>query len=121
MGLRTPWSWQSGPSTSSERDHFRELLAGQEFPENTLFCGDAGFTGYDNWFAQPLNNAQLNTVATYYDLVPAFQQLLQHNNGDLEKFYLEVRRLGKLPKMERHWKLFDLQKESRDPDVHGSG
>lgn len=51
MGLRTPWSWRSGPSTSSERDHFRELLAAQEFPENTLFCGDAGFTGYELWKA----------------------------------------------------------------------
>lgn len=51
MGLRTPWSWQSGPSTASERDHFREMLAEQEFPENTLFCGDAGFTGYELWKA----------------------------------------------------------------------
>src|SRR4029078_3381381 len=51
MGLRTPWSWQSGPSTSSERDHFRELLVAQEFPENTLFCGAAGFTGYELWKA----------------------------------------------------------------------
>jgi hypothetical protein len=51
MGLRMPWSWKSGPSTSSERDHFAQMLAEQEFPENTLFCGDAGFTGYDLWKA----------------------------------------------------------------------
>lgn len=51
MGLRMPWSWQSGPSTASERDHFRQMLADQQFPENTLFCGDAGFTGYDLWKA----------------------------------------------------------------------
>jgi hypothetical protein len=51
MGLRLPWSWKSGPSTSSEREHFAQMLAEQEFPKNTLFCGDAGFTGYDLWKA----------------------------------------------------------------------
>lgn len=51
MGLRLPWCWKSGPSTASERDHFQEMLAEHEFPENTLFCGDAGFTGYELWKA----------------------------------------------------------------------
>lgn len=49
MGLRLPWSWKMGPSDSSERGHFQEMLMQQSFPENTLFCGDAGFTGYDFW------------------------------------------------------------------------
>ena len=49
MGMRLPWSWKSGPSDSSERDHFRQMLREQHFPENTLFCGDAGFIGYDLW------------------------------------------------------------------------
>jgi hypothetical protein len=51
MGLHMPWSWKTGPSYSSERDHFRKMLAEQKFPENTLFCADAGFTGYDLWKA----------------------------------------------------------------------
>ena len=68
-----------------------------------------GFGGYDNWFAQRVNNAQLNTVATYHDLVPAFQHLLQQNAGDLEKFYREVRIVSKLPKAERHRKLFSQE------------
>lgn len=66
----------------------------------------SGLHGYDNWFTQAVNNAQLNTVATYYDLVPAFQRLLQQNNSDPEKFYREVHTLGKLPKTERHRRLF---------------
>jgi hypothetical protein len=49
MGLRLPWTWKTGPSHASERDHFRQLLQEQSFPENTLFCADAGFTGYDLW------------------------------------------------------------------------
>jgi hypothetical protein len=51
MGLRMPWSWKSGPSTASERDHFHKMLLEQQFPKNTLFCADAGFTGYELWKA----------------------------------------------------------------------
>jgi Transposase DDE domain len=49
MGLQMPWSWKTGPSNSAERHHFQEILRTQKFPKNTLFCGDAGFTGYDLW------------------------------------------------------------------------
>jgi hypothetical protein len=49
MGLRLPWTWRLGPSSASERGHVQEMLAEEDFPENTLFCGDAGFVGYDFW------------------------------------------------------------------------
>jgi hypothetical protein len=49
MGLRLPWCWKMGPSDSSERGHFQDMLMDQNFPKDTLFCGDAGFTGYDFW------------------------------------------------------------------------
>ena len=48
-GLRLPWCWKTGPSNSSERAHFQELLTSRKFPKKTLFCGDAGFVGYDFW------------------------------------------------------------------------
>jgi hypothetical protein len=51
LGLRLPWTWKTGPSYASERDHFRQLLAAGGFPEQTLFCADAGFTGYELWQA----------------------------------------------------------------------
>lgn len=51
LGLKMPWCWKAGPSNSSERDHLREFLDTLVFPENTLFCADAGFTGYDLWNA----------------------------------------------------------------------
>ena len=68
-----------------------------------------GISDYDKWFSKPLNNAQLNTISTYYDLVPGFRALLQKNGGDLEKFYTEVRVLGKLKKSERHQRVKALQ------------
>lgn len=49
MGLKLPWSWRTGPSTASERGHLLEMIETQEFPDNTLFCGDAGFVGYNFW------------------------------------------------------------------------
>lgn len=49
MGLRLPWTWRLGPSNSSERGHVQEILEEEIFPENTLFCGDAGFVGYPLW------------------------------------------------------------------------
>ena len=51
MNVRLPWSWRLGPSNSSERQHVMEMLKQEEIQENTLFCGDAGFVGYDFWSA----------------------------------------------------------------------
>jgi hypothetical protein len=49
MSLRLPWAWRLAPSNASERDHVVEMLGQEEFPKNTLFCGDAGFVGYGFW------------------------------------------------------------------------
>lgn len=63
--------------------------------------GWGGFSGYDWWFAQPLNNAQLASVALYTELVPAFEKLLADHGAELPRFYAEVRSLAKLPQQER--------------------
>lgn len=49
MGLKLPWCWKTGPSTSSERHHLIEMIHSFVFPEKTLFCCDAGFVGYELW------------------------------------------------------------------------
>jgi predicted aminopeptidase len=60
-----------------------------------------GYNGYDRWFAGPLNNAQLATVASYNVLVPFFEGMLAEADGDLARFYLEVEAIMKLPAAER--------------------
>jgi predicted aminopeptidase len=60
-----------------------------------------GYDGYDRWFSRSLNNAQLNTVATYYNMVPALTRLLERNHGDLETFYAECKSLAHLTKEQR--------------------
>jgi len=45
VGTGLPWSWRIGPTGSSEREHWREMLP--ELPEQALLAADAGFVGYD--------------------------------------------------------------------------
>ncbi|KAF3999628.1 aminopeptidase [Glaciimonas immobilis] len=66
-----------------------------------------GFGGYDRWFAEPLSNAHLALVGTYYDLEPGFRALLAQQKN-FQQFYIAVARLAKLPKKERHRQLFAL-------------
>ncbi|MCG8381634.1 MAG: aminopeptidase [Gammaproteobacteria bacterium] len=60
-----------------------------------------GYSGYDRWFSRPLNNARLASVSTYTRYIPAFQQLLDQNNGDLLAFYHETEKIAALPKDKR--------------------
>lgn len=64
-----------------------------------------GDAQYDEWFVHGVNNAKLNSVAAYYDLVPGFERLLEQNGGDLERFYQAARQLAKRPKKERESRL----------------
>ena len=72
MGLRMPWTWKTGASTSSERQHLMDMLKTEQFPENTLFCGDAGFVGYEFW------NAILNDGHHFVVRVGANVRLLKN-------------------------------------------
>ena len=63
--------------------------------------GGAGISGYDRWFAQRPNNAQIASVAIYTQLVPVFQSLLAAEGGDLGRFYARVKALAELPKEKR--------------------
>ena len=56
---------------------------------------------YDAWFKHPLNNAQLISVSTYHDWVPAFGKILVESEGDLNTFYRTCRKLAKKEPTER--------------------
>lgn len=60
-----------------------------------------GYAGYDAWFTQDLNNAQLAAVTTYRDRVPAFQHLLAEHDGDLRAFYQACAALGDMSAAQR--------------------
>ena len=60
-----------------------------------------GYEGYDGWFSQSLNNAQLSTVASYNDLLPFFAAVFEKSNQDFTTFYAEISRIADLPEKER--------------------
>ena len=75
----------------------------QEFFLLSEEWGNSG--GYESWFANSLNNAQLSTVTSYNDLVPNFEKLLKQSGDDLEVFYSSVAELAKLNEIQRKAKL----------------
>lgn len=66
-----------------------------------------GHAGYDRWFAEPLSNAHMSSIATYHDFVPGFRALLAQEKN-LDKFYETVRTLSVLDKTARHRQLASL-------------
>jgi predicted aminopeptidase len=71
-----------------------------------------GWTGYDRWFDKGVNNAQLASVATYEQLVPAFRALLAREGGDMGRFYAEVKKLARLDPAERGDRLAALARDA---------
>lgn len=82
-----------------------ELLAALQTQYQQRKGDWGGFSGYDRWFAQPLGNAHLASVAIYTQRVPAFEALLKQQGGDLPRFYAAVRELAALPAAERNARL----------------
>ena len=68
-----------------------------------------GYSGYDKWMGQALNNSHLLLIATYHDLVPTFKAMLEKENNDLKKFYLAVEQFGQLDKKQRNKQLLQLK------------
>ncbi|MFO1394662.1 MAG: aminopeptidase [Steroidobacteraceae bacterium] len=60
-----------------------------------------GWNGYDAWFARPLDNADLASIATYDDCVPGLERELAAA-GSLEAFYTRAEALARLDRTARH-------------------
>ncbi|MCR9293941.1 MAG: transposase [bacterium] len=59
VGSGLPWDWRLGPTDSSERAHWMEMLSSIEVP--AMFVGDAGFVGYE-YAAAVLNAGHQLTI-----------------------------------------------------------
>lgn len=66
------------------------------------------YRGYDTWFDRKLTNASLVPISSYNDYVPAFQALLKNNSNNLEAFYRDAHRIGKLAPIDRKAALVHL-------------
>ncbi len=78
----------------------------------TLKVTWGGYAGYDRWFAEPLTNAHLSSIATYHDLVPAFRTLLTQEKS-FDRFYSAVRSLALLNKAARYQQLAQLTQSAQ--------
>jgi predicted aminopeptidase len=87
----------------SDKELAFETLRGEY---NTLKAGPwQGNTDYDAWFAQPLNNATLASVATYTSWLPALRGRLRAVG--LTAFYADTAAIAKLDAEERAERLRD--------------
>jgi len=100
--------YENGTSQAEMSAGKRRIIADLRHRYQALKAEWGGYDGYDRWFAGPLNNAQLGSVSTYEDDVPAFRALLAREHGDLPAFYAAVAKLGKLPAGERERRLAAL-------------
>jgi len=89
-------------SLTEKRNQKAALFTQMQSEFRDLKSNDPGMAAYDTWFGDPLNNAQLISVSTYHNWVPAFDRLLSESEGDLEKFYQKCRQLAKKEPAERH-------------------
>jgi predicted aminopeptidase len=62
------------------------------------------YRAYDQWVAQA-NNSSFGAQAAYDELVPGFEALFVREGRDWARFYDAAKRLGALPKAERHQRL----------------
>lgn len=53
-----------------------------------------GYTGYDHWINEPINNAKLLPFGLYHKWVPAFAALYAQQGGDWARFFKAVQALA---------------------------
>jgi predicted aminopeptidase len=100
--------YAGGLAPQAMRERKREIFEAMSRDYENLKARWGGFRGYDRWFAQRPNNAQIASVTIYTQLVPAFQALLKREGGDLPRFYQAVKDLAVLDKPERTRRLRNL-------------
>lgn len=89
------YSQQPAPGSEALRSAKAELRESLRVEYAALKMTWQDFGGYDAWFAGPLNNAQLSTIATYNGLVAEFECLLRQSEGELPDFFSRVSQLAK--------------------------
>lgn len=94
--------YQDGLALSEKRDQKAAIFNQMKSGFLNLKSIHRDLAAYDAWFKHPLNNAQLISVSTYHDWVPAFGKILSESEGDLNTFYRTCRKLAKKEPSERH-------------------
>jgi predicted aminopeptidase len=94
-------TYASSMSKDEKRATKARLFIALKDDYQVLKANWGGYAGYDRFFAEPLSNAHLASIATYNDFVPAFRALLRKERS-WSAFYKSVNQLAKLDKADRH-------------------
>ncbi len=109
----------SGPGSADEKRRAKEAAFETLRSEYTaLKPAWKGRVNYDAWFARPLNNAHIASVATYRYWVPGMLRLLESRG--LDAFYAEVEALAALDADERRLRLQGWRKRALEMADPGS-
>jgi len=100
--LTVSYSQSTGQPPETRRAAKRAIL--EEFERRALRLprSHPNLTRIRTFFEEPVTNARLATLATYYDLVPGFEALLARHSHDPDSFFKEVDGFKAKPKAERH-------------------
>ena len=93
--------YASGKNDTAKHAAKARLFAELRAELTRLQIAQGGASRSDRWHALLLNNAHLASIATYTQLVPAFQALLAQQHGDLGRFYAAIKEMSKLSEAER--------------------
>jgi predicted aminopeptidase len=103
--------YQSGATAAELRAEKERAFATLRAEYDAVKAGWQGNTDYDAWFAQPLNNATLASVATYTRWLPALRGRIQEVG--LAAFYADAAAIAKLRKAERDQELLAWDARAR--------
>lgn len=104
--------YSSAAPDEQKRERKRALFGELQQRYRALRDGPwGGYRGYDRFFAQDLNNANLAAIGAYNDRVPAFEALMHRTGGDMAAFFREVKRIAALRKDERNRELDRLSEQ----------
>ncbi|MDA8381616.1 MAG: aminopeptidase [Betaproteobacteria bacterium] len=78
-----------------------------------------GYSGYDPWFLDDLNNAKIASIALYTQLVPEFRALLAQQHGNLPAFYRRIRAIARMRPKARAAVMASLAKAAQPPTPAG--
>ncbi|HUQ52376.1 MAG TPA: aminopeptidase, partial [Gammaproteobacteria bacterium] len=101
----------SGAEPAELRAHKERAFATLQTEYVAMKAGWGGNTDYDAWFAQPLNNATLASVATYTRWLPALRWRVQEVG--LTAFYVDAAALEKLDAEQREKELLAWDARAR--------
>jgi predicted aminopeptidase len=101
-GLAETGAETTALSTGELRAAKREIIASLRDEYEQLKDAWPGYKTFDKFMADPINNARLNAVDTYFDLVPKFERLITATGGDgLTPFFELIESTKRMDEEER--------------------